>query len=339
MSSPISSSALDLISCICNFTFDDGFSIQCEQCGSWQHVICMELNKDSLPEEYYCHLCEPRDINIQKAREFQESRLKRKRKQKAVFDVSLYNIYASTKGDLDPYLKKLAPFQAGTFVAPKQDVCGRDYQHASFTSLPSQLSQILCMNLGSHPQTYPNISRSLLFDRSLWSSIKNNGVLANVDIPSDQPFAEIKGKLNLSTSIENSKFNFALLDGLFLDCTTYSNEWRCITYKENGNATLQLCRGDNEWHCVLFSKCDIKECDEIFLDKISVEVLSLDDLQSRFKGRRVSIVAKNPVVIKKEEPKAEKLPDPVKEPEPEIKVEPKKKVLNLADFMKKKGLN
>ncbi|XP_033126785.1 inactive histone-lysine N-methyltransferase 2E-like isoform X2 [Anneissia japonica] len=53
--------------CICNFEHDDGYMISCDQCLSWQHVECMGLDRNNIPERYFCEKCEPRSVDVQKA--------------------------------------------------------------------------------------------------------------------------------------------------------------------------------------------------------------------------------------------------------------------------------
>ncbi|KAI7905087.1 uncharacterized protein BX663DRAFT_484413 [Cokeromyces recurvatus] len=47
----------DVIRCICNDISDDGFTIQCDKCGDWQHALCMNIMEDDIPEHYVCKDC------------------------------------------------------------------------------------------------------------------------------------------------------------------------------------------------------------------------------------------------------------------------------------------
>jgi len=47
--------------CICgknNIPYD-GLMIQCEDCGVWQHGICVNITKKNTPKNYYCQKCRP----------------------------------------------------------------------------------------------------------------------------------------------------------------------------------------------------------------------------------------------------------------------------------------
>ncbi|KAK7067416.1 hypothetical protein SK128_020384, partial [Halocaridina rubra] len=57
--------------CICDFSHDDGYMIQCDRCFVWQHVDCMEIDRNNIPDEYLCEACEPRRVDRFKARALQ----------------------------------------------------------------------------------------------------------------------------------------------------------------------------------------------------------------------------------------------------------------------------
>lgn len=48
-----------LIICVCAFDSDDGFTIQCDNCLTWQHAVCIRIAPDQVPEEYLCDRCDP----------------------------------------------------------------------------------------------------------------------------------------------------------------------------------------------------------------------------------------------------------------------------------------
>ncbi|XP_042225569.1 uncharacterized protein LOC121868730 isoform X3 [Homarus americanus] len=57
--------------CVCDFSHDDGYMIQCDRCFVWQHVDCMEIDRDNIPDEYLCEACDLRPIDRFKARALQ----------------------------------------------------------------------------------------------------------------------------------------------------------------------------------------------------------------------------------------------------------------------------
>lgn len=57
--------------CICDYTHDDGYMICCDRCGEWQHVDCMGIDRNNIPDSYMCELCYPRPIDRRHARAIQ----------------------------------------------------------------------------------------------------------------------------------------------------------------------------------------------------------------------------------------------------------------------------
>ncbi|GAW18630.1 hypothetical protein ANO14919_081090 [Xylariales sp. No.14919] len=66
------------IKCICDFTDDDGNTIYCEQCDTWQHIECyypynmVEVHRDDF--NHSCVECKPRILDRQRANERQIQR-------------------------------------------------------------------------------------------------------------------------------------------------------------------------------------------------------------------------------------------------------------------------
>ncbi|KAG9781133.1 hypothetical protein KCU88_g3525, partial [Aureobasidium melanogenum] len=58
------------IKCICIYTDDDGNTVYCPKCDTWQHIECYYHGK-KVPEEHFCADCFPRDLDAKKATERQ----------------------------------------------------------------------------------------------------------------------------------------------------------------------------------------------------------------------------------------------------------------------------
>ena len=69
----------DSINCICGYSFDDGFSIACDDCSRWCHAACFEIVQGGVPEEWRCWVCAPRPVDRERA-----VRLQTQRKQDAM---------------------------------------------------------------------------------------------------------------------------------------------------------------------------------------------------------------------------------------------------------------
>ncbi|KAK4191971.1 SET domain-containing protein 3 [Podospora australis] len=67
------------IKCICTFTGDDGNTILCETCDTWQHIECYypDNMEDALHDDFAhsCADCEPRPLNRQQAIERQRAKM------------------------------------------------------------------------------------------------------------------------------------------------------------------------------------------------------------------------------------------------------------------------
>jgi hypothetical protein len=58
------------IKCICDFDEDDGNTVLCEKCDTWQHIECYYHGK-KVPEIHNCADCEPRSLDVKRAIERQ----------------------------------------------------------------------------------------------------------------------------------------------------------------------------------------------------------------------------------------------------------------------------
>ncbi|KAK8199481.1 uncharacterized protein BKA78DRAFT_8318 [Phyllosticta capitalensis] len=52
----------DKIKCVCGYGLDDGSSVLCEICQTWQHVLCFYDNEGQVPQKHECVDCHPRPL-------------------------------------------------------------------------------------------------------------------------------------------------------------------------------------------------------------------------------------------------------------------------------------
>ncbi|ODQ80904.1 hypothetical protein BABINDRAFT_160350 [Babjeviella inositovora NRRL Y-12698] len=80
------------ISCLCGFSHDDGFTIQCDSCNRWQHAICMGIATiEDAPDDYLCYVCDTTqylNLDRERAIEFQQEFLNPRTKRKKSVSVS-----------------------------------------------------------------------------------------------------------------------------------------------------------------------------------------------------------------------------------------------------------
>lgn len=65
------------IKCICDFDDDDGNTVYCEPCDTWQHILCFYPNDPHAPNRedflHKCHTCQPRPLDREGANRRQKS--------------------------------------------------------------------------------------------------------------------------------------------------------------------------------------------------------------------------------------------------------------------------
>ena len=67
-------SSTESIRCICGSTYDDGFSIACDDCSRWCHAACFGIVQGEVPEEWCCWVCVPRPVDRDGAVRLQKER-------------------------------------------------------------------------------------------------------------------------------------------------------------------------------------------------------------------------------------------------------------------------
>ncbi|OAL03416.1 hypothetical protein IQ06DRAFT_216252 [Phaeosphaeriaceae sp. SRC1lsM3a] len=62
------------IKCICGFADDDGNTVLCEKCDTWQHIVCYYESAQHVPDVHECADCAPRPVDSKSASEKQRQR-------------------------------------------------------------------------------------------------------------------------------------------------------------------------------------------------------------------------------------------------------------------------
>ncbi|KAH6103215.1 hypothetical protein HBI69_201440 [Parastagonospora nodorum] len=73
-SAPTQTLEADTIKCLCGYSDDDGNTVLCELCKSWQHIVCYYTYSSHVPDVHECVDCRPRPIDREVAARVQRLR-------------------------------------------------------------------------------------------------------------------------------------------------------------------------------------------------------------------------------------------------------------------------
>jgi hypothetical protein len=71
---PIEEDESSTIKCICGFADDDGNTVLCEKCDTWQHILCYYESAQLVPDVHECTDCAPRTVDSKGATDKQRQR-------------------------------------------------------------------------------------------------------------------------------------------------------------------------------------------------------------------------------------------------------------------------
>lgn len=124
-----------LISCVCGYDHDDGFTIQCDRCNRWQHAICMGINNiKEAPDNYLCYMCDHElTIDGDRARQLQEAKMGKKVRRAGKKDEKIIPVVL-TKADKLFALKRYETFYL--------TISHYEYLNSSIMSLMKRLPKL-----------------------------------------------------------------------------------------------------------------------------------------------------------------------------------------------------
>ncbi len=181
------------IKCVCRFDDDDGNTVYCERCETWQHIECYYHGR-VVPEVHYCADCDPRPIDVRRALERQrrrreqggvvEQKVKRspakvhKRKPRDVIAVAGHSggnaaplastTPSSAKGASPAFPHVLAPLQQNHHASDRRNGVSRDQpppakrpktNHRSSNSVTSQADVKRALSL-AEPEACSSVDSS-----------------------------------------------------------------------------------------------------------------------------------------------------------------------------------
>lgn len=71
---PVEGDESSTIKCICGFADDDGNTVLCERCDTWQHILCYYETEQNVPDVHECTDCAPRIVDSKGASDKQRHR-------------------------------------------------------------------------------------------------------------------------------------------------------------------------------------------------------------------------------------------------------------------------
>uniref|UniRef100_T1GSY1 PHD-type domain-containing protein n=1 Tax=Megaselia scalaris TaxID=36166 RepID=T1GSY1_MEGSC len=204
--------------CICDFTHDDGYMICCDKCSCWQHVDCMGIDRQNIPEEYLCEQCQPRSVDKLRARNLQT--VKRKEQQQLLLNTQFNNSNVGGNGDKivggkkRENTKKISKKKnrsggsVGDTAAEKHAANLRQWIENYEVAVTNHYSPELRARLHAinKQTTLVNSSQNYNYLENAVSIIPHAGgkiVIANFEIQPNTPIIELMGKYMLSTQYKN----------------------------------------------------------------------------------------------------------------------------------------
>ncbi|MCJ1440290.1 MAG: hypothetical protein MMC23_000773 [Stictis urceolatum] len=261
------------IKCICGYQEDDGSTILCETCQTWQHIECyytsQGIRTPGDEENHYCHECEPRPLNSKSAAE----RQREKRDGIDLIDAKAKKPAAS-KGTRK---KKASDHAANGWTADKPDGIQRNGTNGS----PREIAPSSKRSKGSHRasnsvQTVPlklpaaqSSRRSTSASHTLQSPSKNPSAHVHIEgEPYSVEFMHLYDNDSGNTSMQGN-----LIDGI-------GTADRLTLWSHDADAVIEATGGYT--HKDIFFRCD-QPVEE--MDKPLVKQRTKVDSSREFHGR------------------------------------------------------
>ncbi|KAI3641935.1 hypothetical protein MIR68_000045 [Amoeboaphelidium protococcarum] len=264
-----------IIRCVCGYTTDDGFTIQCDKCLVWQHAICVNIRKNGVPEVYLCERCDPavgrgdRIIDYQMARELQrKKRLKQKKKKggrggRKSSTASGGNNNNNNNSNTGRSKRSVSEESLDDDSDDDYFDLAEDYIPVSRNIIPDgdfqfgDLSSLAQLSAEDYSQVLTSIDSVKLSVEKIVDSRSSNkaALILNGQVDSEQPVAELKAQLlkmidDNQLLLVNERFVFRVSEDLLLDCRRFGNEARFVRYSCRPNCQLKS-------HIIAESKADM----------------------------------------------------------------------------------
>ncbi|KAI3640721.1 hypothetical protein MIR68_001599 [Amoeboaphelidium protococcarum] len=254
-----------IIRCVCGYTTDDGFTIQCDKCLVWQHAICVNIRKNGVPEVYLCERCDPavgrgdRIIDYQMARELQrKKRLKLKKKKggrggrKSSTASGGGNNNNNNNSNTGRSKRSVSEESLDDDSDDDYFDLAEDYIPVSRNIIPDgdfqfgDLSSLAQLSAEDYSRVLTQIDSVKLSVEKIVDSRSSNraALVLSGKVDSEQPVAELKASLlkmdeDNQLQLVNERFVFRVSEDLLLDCRRFGNEARFVRYSCRPNCQLK----------------------------------------------------------------------------------------------------
>jgi len=118
-----------LIKCICGISDDDGNTVLCEKCNTWQHIVCFYDSVGHVPDVHECTDCLPRFVDVKRAVE--------KQRRAAAIQTSRAKLEAISS----KFHTKFVPLCLSFIANLSQEKAERDFEYNKLTD--TVMTQIL----------------------------------------------------------------------------------------------------------------------------------------------------------------------------------------------------
>ncbi|KAI7881528.1 uncharacterized protein EV154DRAFT_606159 [Mucor mucedo] len=291
----------DIIRCVCHNTTDDGFTIQCESCDTWQHAKCVNIKKKAIPEHYICERCKKKKKKKPiRRRSSSETEDIRDRKKKLVKRVDSGSDEDKRKASFIPISKSVMKEKLveDLFLEVHRQwielnwpkAASGSKRHASSSISPNKcLDSIIVMESNLLLPAIPKASvkpirKSLRGSFSFHSQNDPSipkGIFADIHIPKSRYLMEVTGEaLRKSEYKADTRNKFNLLGAPLPRVFFYPSLDICIDSRYTGNETRFIRRSccpnselksiilpnDNEDHTIhmgIYTKDEVDKGEEI----------------------------------------------------------------------------
>ncbi|KAI8337957.1 hypothetical protein BC941DRAFT_351823, partial [Chlamydoabsidia padenii] len=267
-----------LIQCICESTEDDGFTIQCDRCLTWQHAYCMNITQNTIPDRYLCDDCTQRLAQQVRLAHQRQQRQQQQQNEKKT-SLTSHHLMAPT-ATVGHYPTSPHPRHMAAIVN------GLETDHPSILMISHLRPFLLLLKPATHPRNprnmilntnllLPTRSKASLYPSSPICSTttckkSRKGAFANTQLYANTFLLEAHGEMLLKSEYKFDAVNdYAILGTPCAHVLFYPTLDLCIDGRRLGNDTRYFrrsCHPNAELRTMVYSSGRTKKEGESSLD-------------------------------------------------------------------------